>query len=184
LHVAGAQLRQHKPLIYQMIEGVRKEISGSYVLKENHTAGFQIAAYDRARPLIIDPVLSYSTYLGGRSLDVGWDIAVDAAGNAYLAGETLSLLTNLVTAGAFQTNYAGGFVYRTNFVGGDAFVAKIDPSGSTLIYFTYLGGRQNDGALGIAVDASGNACLTGFTDSPNFPTVNPIQNAIHGTPDS
>lgn len=184
LHAAGGRLRQHKPVLYQTIQSARKEISGGYLLRQNHTVQFQVGNYDRAQPLIIDPVLSYSTYLGGGRLDIGWDIAVDAAGNAYLAGETISLLPNLVTPGAFQTNYAGGFSDHTNQIGGDAFVAKLDPTGSNLVYLTYLGGSGDDAALGITVDGAGQACVTGYTDSTNFPTRNPIQSGIHGTPDA
>lgn len=183
LRASGKEIRQRKPIIYQTVEGIRKQIEGGYVLREGHTASFEVAAYDAAKPLIIDPILAYSTYRGGLGLDVGWDIAVDTDGNAYLAGETLSSLPNLSIPGAFQTNWAGGFADRTNLVGGDVFVAKLDPTGSSFIYFTYLGGRGDDGALGIAVDGAGNACVTGFTDSTNFPTQNPIQSGIHGVPD-
>src|SRR5437660_7473555 len=91
LHVSGGAIRQHKPVVYQEIDGTRQEIAGSYVLRGANRAGFKVAAYDRSRPLIIDPVvLSYSTYLGGGSHDEGNDIAVDAAGNAYVTGSTRS----------------------------------------------------------------------------------------------
>src|SRR5437773_9448277 len=90
LHVAGRALRQRKPVIYQEIDGIRTEIEGRYVLKDAHRVGFQVAAYDQSKPLVIDPVLVYSTYLGGSSDDVGLGIAVDSAGSAYVTGQTCS----------------------------------------------------------------------------------------------
>ncbi len=184
LRAGSAKVRQHKPVIYQTIQGARKEIAGGYRLLDDHTAGFDVASHDPDQALVIDPILSYSTYLGGKSDDIGWGIAVDSDGNAYVAGETLSLLTSLVTPGAFQRTYGGGLMDRTNQVGGDAFVAKMDPTGSALVYLTYLGGSGDDSANAIALDSQRNACLTGFTDSINFPTKNPIQTHIHGSPDS
>src|SRR5262249_6686896 len=110
--------------------------------------------------------LVYSTYLGGSGNNQGSGIAVDASGNAYVTGSTFS--SNFpVTSGAFQTAFGGG--------GGpsaprdDAFVAKLNASGSTLVYSTYLGGSSVDEGSGIAVDASGNAYVTGATLSSNFP---------------
>jgi len=184
LHVGQEKIYQHKPVIYQLAADGRKKIMGDYVLRDSRTVGFRVGSYDCAKPLVIDPVLTYSSYLGGRNRDTAWAIAVDGGGNAYLAGETLSDLTTLVTPNAFQTNYAGGFLDRgTNLVGGDAFVAKLDPSGANFIYLTYLGGRTDEAAAAIAVDPNGNACIAGYTDSADFPTQNPIQSEIQGTPD-
>jgi hypothetical protein len=163
LHTAAGAIRMRKPVIYQEGGGVRKEISGGYVLMGEHLVGFQVAAYDASRPLIIDPVLSYSTYLGGSGFDdQGLGIAVDAAGNAYVTGFTDSL-DFPTTAGAFQPTL-GGFGFN------DAFVMKFNPTGSALVYSTYLGGRGGDEGLGIAVDAAGNAYVTGDTGSTDFPT--------------
>src|SRR5437588_2630085 len=160
LHTAAGVIRQRKPAIYQEIGAVRKEIPGGYVLSGAQQIGFQVAAYDATRPLIIDPVLVYSTYLEGSANDYGYGIAVDGSGNAYVTGYTIS--TNFpTTAGAFQTTPSGN---------NDAFVAKINPSGSALVYSTYLGGNANDNGYGIAVDGSGNAYVTGSTTSPDFPT--------------
>src|SRR5882762_8523809 len=167
LHAAGGDIRQHKPIIYQNIEGSRREIAGGYVRKGANRVGFQVAAYDRGQPLVIDPVLSYSTYLGGSGfngsgLDLGVGIAVDADGNAYVVGWTNS--SNFpTTAGAFQTTFGGG----TNF---DTFVTKLNPTGSALVYSTYLGGSGSDAGRKIAVDAAGNAYVVGQTSSSNFPT--------------
>src|SRR5438876_1216297 len=160
LHTAAGPIRLRKPVFYQEVKGVRKEIPGGYVIKDSHQVGFWVAAYDASRPLIIDPVLSYSTFLGGSGIDEGLGIAVDASGNAYVTGLTDS--TDFpTTTGALQTT-SGGF--------DDVFVTKLDPTGSTLVYSTYLGGSGTDDVSGIAVDASGNAYLTGVTDSTNFPT--------------
>jgi len=154
-------IRQRKPIAYQEVNGMRREIPVSYVLKGARRVAFKVAAHDSGRPLIIDPALFYSTYLGGSIRDGGQGIAVDGAGNAYVTGLTNS--PNFpTTTGAFQSALAGGF---------DAFVTKINPVGSApLVYSTYLGGSGDDYGLGIAVDAAGNASLTGFTNSPNFPT--------------
>ncbi|HEX7333207.1 MAG TPA: SBBP repeat-containing protein [Pyrinomonadaceae bacterium] len=159
LHAAGGEIRQRKPFIYQDVDGVRREIAGSYKLKDSNTVGFQLAEYDATRPLVIDPVLVYSTFLGGARNDQGRDIAVDASGNAYVTGfvDSFDFPT---TVGAFDTNFDSQ----------DVFVTKLNPSGSALVYSTFLGGNSNDFGLGIAVDASGSAYVTGDTFSFNFPT--------------
>jgi len=162
LHLPGGAIRQHKPVIYQDIDGVRQEIAGSYVRKGANRVGFKVAAYDRSRPLVIDPVvLAYSTYLGGNDRDFTSGIAVDTNSNVYVAGVIRS--TDFpTTAGAFQSTYGGGF--------SDTFVTKLNPAGSALVYSTYLGGNSDDQGFGIVVDASGNAYVTGRTISNNFPT--------------
>ncbi len=165
LHTASGELRQHKPVIYQEVEGVRQEIEGGYVIKDAHRVGFQVAAYDRGEPLVIDPVLAYATYLGGSQRDLGVGIAVDAAGNAYVVGETGSV-DFPTTIGAHQMIYGGtGGPFST----GDAFVSKLNSTGTALVYSTYLGGSLRDNGSAIAVDAGGNAYVTGSTDSHDFP---------------
>ena len=161
LHTAAGQIRQHKPFVYQVVDGVRKEIPGGYVLRDTHQVGFRVTAYDPSLPLIIDPLLVYSTYLGGANNDNASAVAVDAAGNAYVTGITASATNFPTTAGAFQTTLGGG---------SDAFVTKLNPTGTALIYSTFLGGSDFDTGVGIAVDASGNAYVTGSTASTNFPT--------------
>src|SRR5437667_1507653 len=151
LHTAGGDIRQHKPVIYQEIDGIRREIDGGYVRQGANRVCIQLAAYDTARPLIIDPlVLSYSTYLGGGAGDWGNGIAVDAAGNAYVTGYTASS-DFPTTAGTFQPNFGGG---------AGAFVTKLNPTGTALVYSTYLFGNGG-GGNGIAVDADGNAYVAG-----------------------
>jgi len=161
----AGEFLQHKPVVYQQVEGARKEIACTYVMKSNREVGFEIAEYDMGKPLIIDPVLSYSTYLGGSSSEGASGIAVDASGNAYVTGSTSSAdFPN--TNGSFQRALARG----------DAFVTKINSSGTAIVYSTYLGGSdtENPGrgeqGLAIAVDQAGNAYLTGETSSSNFPT--------------
>ncbi len=174
------RLCQHQPSVYQTIAGARREIPGRYQLKDRRTVTIAIGHYERSQPLIIDPVLSYSTYFGGNKGDIGWAIAADANGCAYVAGDTLSIFRHLPLSG-FQTSYGGGTKY-----GGDAFVAKLDPTGTNLAYLTYLGGSLIDGAVGIALDNAGCAYITGYTDSTDFPTLGPFgsaQPAIAGTID-
>jgi hypothetical protein len=169
LHTAGGDIRQHKPIIYQNIDGSRREIEGGYVRKGVKRVGFQVAAYDPSRPLVIDPTLAYSTYLGGSGSESGSGIAVDANGNAYVTGNTNSI-DFPTTSGAFQPAFGGGPSGPFSGAPTDVFVTKLNSAGSALVYSTYLGGTGNDSAVGIAVDTAGNAYLTGTTDSTDFPT--------------
>jgi RHS repeat-associated protein len=173
IHTVNEPIRLHRPRIYQEMNGVRQEVSGGYVLRDTHRVGFQVGAYDPAVPLIIDPVLVYGTYLGGSGDDVGLGIAVDAAGHAYVTGYTTS--ADFPPQVGLQGNLGGG---------SDAFVTKLDSTGSALVYSTYLGGSGDDGSNGIAVDAAGHAYVTGFTSSPDFPTVNPFQASPGGNRDA
>ncbi len=171
---AAGEFRENAPVIYQEIDGKRVPVEGSFRMLPDGTVGFHVGVFDRATPLIIDPVFSYSTYLGGSSMDSVTSIAVDGAGNAYLGGWTTS--TDLPTVNPARAANSGGV---------DAFVAKLGPGGNTLIYCTYLGGRGDDRAFGIAVDAAGNAYITGWTGSgASFPTVAPAQATLAGGKDA
>ena len=117
--------------------------------------------------------LIYSTYLGGSTSDYGYDIAADTSGNAYITGRTYS--TNFPLASAIQGSNAGD---------GDVFVTKINSLGSALIYSSYLGGSSDDQGFGISVDASGNAYVTGYTESINFPTASALQGSYAGGGDA
>ena len=161
------EIRQPAPVIYQMVAGTRQAVAGGYRLINRHTVAFAIGKYDHQLPLVIDPVLSFSTYFGGNSSDAAWSIALDTNGFMYIAGQTLSTQF-YPTSGAFQTNFAGGGVT------GDAFVAKLTTNGQSLIYFTYLGGSADDIAYALTVDAAGHAYVAGTTDSANFPVTNAI----------
>ncbi|MBI4479302.1 MAG: SBBP repeat-containing protein [Acidobacteria bacterium] len=169
LGLADGEVRLHRPVIYQEVDGHRRAVGGGYVLRGN-SIRFHFGSYDPTQPLIIDPVLTYSTFLGGTLLDYPVDMAVDAAGNAYIVGLTES--GNFPTANAFQPNNRLGTY--------DGFVTKINAAGTALVYSTFLGGPNGDWLSVVAVDASGNAWVAGQTASSNFPTLNPIQSARSG----
>jgi beta-propeller repeat-containing protein len=173
LRTSAGLVRQHKPTAYQEVNGKRKLVPTEFELGENHEVGFLVAAHDASRPLIIDPVLAYSTYLGGNGVDSSRAVAVDGAGSAYVTGTTNS--TNFPVAGdPLQATYGGGAT--------DAFVAKLNPAGSALVYATYLGGSGDEQANALAIDDAGQVYLTGFTSSGNFPTRNPVQATFGGPP--
>lgn len=241
LRVAGGELSQAVPRIYQDVRGSRRSIAGRFVLLGAQRVGFALGAYDRRYPLIIDPTLWYSTYLGGKNIDMATGIAVDAGGNAYVTGLTTS--TDFpTTTGAFSrtlTGYANAFVTKLNatgsalvystylggtsaYLGGsgfsagsaiavdgsgnayvtgmatagfpttpgaysttskgllNAFVTKLGPNGNALLYSTYLGGSKTDYGRGIAVGPAGNAYVTGYTSSTDFPTKNALQSTSSG----
>ncbi len=161
------EIRQHKPVIYQMAQGIRKQIEGGYRMKGETGVGFWVGEYDRHSPLVIDPSLTFSAYLGGKGRDRGWGIATDGNGNVWVAGETLSVglrTTNLLATNApLRARFQGA---RSVF--GDGFVAKFNNQ-TELVYLTYLGGIGQDAAFAIAADTNGAAYVTGYTDSPNFP---------------
>ena len=235
LNSPAGQFMLHKPVVYQEQNGIRQPVNAQFLLKANNQVGFKLGNYDRDRELVIDPSLSYASYLGGNGDDEAFGVAVDNLGNSFITGESNS------TSGFPGGNSSGGgfdaFVVAINsdgtlgytaFVGGsgddlgtaiavdsagntyvagittstdiiatsgapqassgstsgstcttgngsgactDAFVFSLDPTGSILAYFTYLGGNNDDGAFGIAVDGSGNAYVTGFSFSANFPLV-------------
>jgi hypothetical protein len=169
LKTQNGEIRLQKPVIYQEVDGVRQEIAGGYRLEGENLVGFEVATYDVTKTLVVDPTLVYSTYLGGSGTDVAYGIAVDSAGHAYVTGYTSS--ANFPTESAFQGTSAGNY---------DAFVTKLSPTGSALVYSTYLGGNGIDIAKGIVVDSAGNAYVTGYTGSNNFPTKNPFQRARAG----
>ena len=157
LHTPAGDLRQHPPEIYQELAGKKKTIAGRYVLAGSNQVSFDLAGYDPRLPLTIDPVLDYSTYLGGTGDDFATGIAVDKAGNIYVAGGTRSV--NFPISNAIQSASAGDT---------DVFITKLSADGSTLIYSTYLGGSSfccvsggDDSAAAIAVDELGQAYVAG-----------------------
>jgi hypothetical protein len=173
LNTAFGELRQERLSIYQGDGAGRTDIEGNFRLLGDNSYGFAVAAYDSNNDLVIDPSLIYSTYLGGAGDDRGTGIAVDAAGSAYVTGYTSSNPFP-TTLGAFQTGYAGGAL--------DAFVTKLNPTGSALVYSTYLGGSGTDYAYSIAVDATGNAYIGGYTNNgvTPFPTTFGAYQTIFG----
>jgi len=227
LGTARGQLRQHKPTAFQIVDGVRREISARTVIKGRRRVGFKLAPYDPTKTLIIDPVLSYSTYIANGEPVVA-NIALDSAGNAYVVGEVLAsafrapsgslktsdddyeaafvtkfnasgteiiyssllggknghsfgrgiaidsegnaFISGLTNSNSFPTTH-GAFQTHGHGSGNDeVFVAKLNPSGSDLVYSTYLGGTGIDSAYKIAIDNAGNAYIEGTTNSANFPT--------------
>jgi beta-propeller repeat-containing protein len=168
LHTKAGPVRQHRPVVYQEIDGRHREVDGHYMFREDacgsirggdQSVGFKIGAYDRHQPLVIDPVLIYSTYLGGTGMDRAHYVAVDSDGSAYVVGDTAS--TNFPVAGALNPTFNGG--------GNDVFVAKLDPQGTNFVFATYLGGNQGDFGYALALGGNGDIYLTGVTSSTNFP---------------
>jgi beta-propeller repeat-containing protein len=163
VHTAQGDLVQPPPVLYQEVEEKRQPVEGHYVLRTGHQVGFAVGRYDRGRPLVIDPVLTYSTFLGGSGDDEIRAMAVDGAGNAYVTGFTDSTTFPGVNGGSIQPAHAGG--------ADDAFVTKINPTGTAIVYSTFLGGSGMEIANAIAVDSAGNAYITGYTSSTTFPGV-------------
>ncbi len=171
---AGEQeVRFHQPVAYQAAlasepHGSTNSVAARYVLDASNRVSFELGPYDHSRELVIDPALSYSTYLGGTSDDYGNALAVDSSGNVYLTGYTRSV--DFPVVGAYQGQCGGGCAGGTT----DAFVTKINSSGTALIYSTYLGGSGDDYGNGIALDSSGNAYIVGQTYSEDFPSTGGI----------
>ncbi|MGH9433411.1 MAG: SBBP repeat-containing protein, partial [Terriglobia bacterium] len=196
----GGPMRLYKPVAYQLgPDGKRRYVAAAYALLGKRTSvedreakmetrtsivedpesqmqnqkskiGFKIGAYDGSRPLIIDPSLAYSTYLGGSAGDAATAIATDSSGDAYIVGATNS--TNFpVSASPYQKTSGGS---------SDAFISEFDPTGGKLVFSTYLGGNGFDKANGVAVDSSGNIYVVGYTASPNFPTTKGVFQTKYG----
>jgi hypothetical protein len=169
------------PKAFQDIDGTRVPVEVAYDLDDAGTYGFRLGGYDPARPLVIDPtVLVYAGFLGGGGDERGTAIAVDGVGNAYVTGSTDSAAATFPeTTGVFQAASGGG--------GNDAFVAKVNLTGSALVYASFLGGSGTDAGNSIAVDGAGNAYVTGSTTSAagTFPeTPGVFQTANRGHSDA
>jgi hypothetical protein len=162
LRTAIGRVTDTRPVSYQVFHGKRIGVTSRFAIGVRRTYGFALGRYDARRPLVIDPGLVYSTYLGGSGTDSGTGITVDAASNAYVTGLTNSSGTFPTTPGAYDTSYNGG--------ANDVFVTKLNPAGTSLVYSTYIGGSLDDQGKAIAVDALGDAYITGLTTSMNFPT--------------
>ncbi len=193
----SGQVVFHKPVVYQGGSGVRdgfrnskleaprtgnhqspitnrQFIEAHYILTASNQVRFALGPYDHSRPLVIDPVLNYATYLGGSSANLGSGIAVDASGDAYVVGSTFSV--DFPTMNPEQPNHANDNGLR------DAFVAELNPTGTALVYSTYLGGSGDDEGYGVALDTLDNAYVVGTTSSSDFPTTGGVyQSSLGGT---
>jgi hypothetical protein len=173
IHGPSGDFVEDKPVLYQSIRGVRKEVAGGFQKVSNGSVGFWTAEYDHTQPLVIDPSILISGYFGGSSEDNITAVGIDALNNVVTAGWTSS--NNLPASHGAQSKYAGSV---------DAFVASFLPNGGGLIYCTYLGGSGDDQALGVALDSARNVYITGFTQSTNFPVVAALQSHLSGTRDA
>lgn len=180
LSLGDLNLKMLKPTVYQTVNGSRLQIESHYSIRNpqssirNQTVGFEIGDYDRNLPLVIDPVIDYSTYFGGSGTDIGYGIAIDRNRNVYITGQTSSL--NYPTKNPLQSMRDGA---------NDAFVTKLSADGSMPVFSTYIGGRNSgDKGAAIAVDKAGNVYFTGETNSLNFPLVNSAQPIYRGNTDA
>lgn len=190
LKVGKHTVRQHAPITYQEIDGIKQEIKSRYALsrtkskiqnpksKINYEVSFNIGEYDKNKPLTIDPVISFSSLLGGSfgddffTIEAGFSIKADANGNVYVAGITPS--TDFPTQNPHQANNGGTF---------DAFITKFNPTGTALLYSTYFGGSDEDRIYSIALGANNEMFVSGYTFSTNFPTMTPFQASNRGSND-
>jgi hypothetical protein len=167
-NVADREIRWHAPTAYQVNRGKRQPVESRYVVRGKDRFGFEIGSFDSSLPLYVDPLI-YSTFLGGGLSDSGNSIAIDQSGNTYVTGSTNSY--HFPTQNPIQADLAGS---GYNFPA-DAFVTKLDPTGTSLIFSTYLGGSAYDHGTGIAVDGDGYVYVTGSTFSVDFPVANAFQ---------
>lgn len=168
LTIKGGEIKFQSPVVYQISKGQRLAVDGGYVMQDSTHVGFRVAQYDPSKPLVIDPTLVYSTYLGASDVTEPHAIAIDSSGSIYVAGDTDSPDLPGPTLGSY------------NGISPDAFVAKLDPTGSTLVYADYIGGSQEQEAYALAVDSANELYVTGNTNSNDFPLVNPFQATMAG----
>jgi len=168
--IAGGRFREDAPEIYQSDGSKKVKIAGKYRLLDQHTVGFEIGPYNTSLPLVIDPTISYCSYLGGSSATAITGIALDSVANVYMTGWTDAL--NFPIDDPYQAANAGGV---------DVIVAKLSAAGTGLLYATYIGGRSDDKGAAIAVDNLGQAYVTGSTTSSNFPLVSSNRPTLGGS---
>jgi hypothetical protein len=180
LDTGAGVLRQHAPIVYQQINGERQLVASRYKLDEGRVT-FALGEYDRTKELVIDPILSYGSYLGGNAFDEGRGITVDAQGNAYIVG-TAASLNFPTTAGVIKPQLLPSTNNQNWY---DAFVTKMNPTGTALVWSTYYGGRNgSEVGTDVALDASGNVLIAGTTMANDLPTVNAYQATFGGTDDA
>jgi hypothetical protein len=168
--VGSTALCFRRPQVYQTADGERQFVPAAYRIEKGsgNDVGFAVTRYDSTRPLVIDPVLAYSTFLGGLGYEQANGVAVNQLGQVYVVGETSS--TNFPVANALWPTNGGGYDGTQNPYGNEAFVAKLGADGTNLLFATYLGGNGLDVAVAVALDSAGNPFITGLTGSTNFPT--------------
>jgi hypothetical protein len=169
LQTRSGDVHFQNPAVYQESSGRRVPVNGTYLVKDSTHIAFRVANYDQSRPLVIDPVLVYGTYLGGSGNDRATGIAVDSTGSVYISGYTDSAdfpLANLGSLPAGATH---------------VFVAKLDATGSNLVYADYIGGNSQDFGYALVLDGANNVYVTGSTASTDFPMVNPYQGTYPGS---
>jgi len=177
LRAGTGEMRLRAPIAYQDVDGRRRAVPCRFVL-DGRTATFHVGDYDPRRPLVIDPILAYSTYLGGAGPERAWSVTVDSAGAAYVTGETFS--TNFPVLNGLDPTFNGDPA-DTNNVLKDVFVAKLDPTGTNLVFATYLGGVKDDVGFDLALAADESLWITGATFSENFPvTPDALSTNLHG----
>ena len=176
LHTAAGEIRHQHPRIFQLRNGVEETVEGRFVLLGTGKVGFRVGAYDTGLPLVIDPKFIYATYFGGAGAngDLGIDVKADAFGTAYVTGYTSSM-------DFFATNLSSTAPGGGNL---DAFVMKVDSTGSTILSAMFYGGSGDDEGHRIALDGAGNIYITGYTTSANFPIVDGFQTKIGGRKDA
>ncbi|HOJ96756.1 MAG TPA: PKD domain-containing protein, partial [Methanospirillum sp.] len=202
IETPARQIVDEAPVAYQEINGRRKEVDCSYVLGPDATVTFKLGTYDTVYPLVIDPILRYSLYFGGDGRDQGNSIKVDKEGYAYFIGTSWSdhlkyfknndkdplanhnppATQSALSSGDVSTEGLAPGSIQPYFGGGekDAFVVKVNPDGTDLVYISYIGGSGTDEGTGLVIDEAGNAYLTGGTNSPNFPVKNAYRNTLAG----
>jgi Beta-propeller repeat len=179
LHTAGGEVLQRRPVAYQETRNGRRRVEARYVPIGEREVRIAVGSYNEGEPLILDPVLDWSTYLGGNGNDEGHGITIDGDGNVYVTGRMNSITFPVI-------NSVPGSIQPANAGGDDAFVTKINAAGTAILYSTFLGGSGDDWGNGIAVDSAGNAYVTGQTTSTAFPRVSggSIQSSSGGGQDA
>ena len=162
LEANGQEVVWRKPSLYQRIHRRNRKVEGRYRLERDGTIGFEVGVYDPAKKLVIDPVVSFSTYLGRSNPDLAGRVTTDSAGNVYMSGVSFDALYP-VTPGAPTSQPGGARV-------GSAIITKLNPAGTSIVFSAYLGGINTDGGVGVAVDGAGNIYIAGSSDSPDYPT--------------